>query len=255
VKSGGWTPQQIICVLPRSGPGSSGETRVVVRDHSSNIVPLTEWEGRMDYTLTGHGSLKEDYGMPLRFRLDAHLFRNTPGETPHGPSEAVENSVGLTRLSYAGTQLRGTYRGQGSGSLYNDCFTLTWSGTAPLKNSHFDFSPTFVPYYGAWGTIDPVTKKIVLRFIGASTYDITIAQCNAPSMYTPGVGSATYSYTDQPIIDTYLSGDWSLSASQKTFTVPHPVAGNFPNATVLWKWSALTVKTPPRRPYPAGWAS
>ena len=56
-----WSPNRITCELPVTGPGSSGDVIVVVNDHESNKVPLSEW------TIPLH-LVRDDFGVKVDAR-------------------------------------------------------------------------------------------------------------------------------------------------------------------------------------------
>ncbi len=259
--SGGWTPQRITCLIPRSGPGSSGPVKVVVRAHQSNIVPLTEWEGSILYTLQGLGTLRANYTMSLRYRFDIHSYRDKPGEVPHGLAQELDRYVGLTRLNSAGSPLLGSFVASGSGTMPEDtcAMTLSWNGRATLKNGAFipDMT-TFVPFFGASGIFNSQTRRVQIRPIGSALYNLLIKEeepCDT-SQAINAVGSATHSYFTPPPVDVYFDSNWNIPGKTVSYKVPHPVAGQFPQATVTWKWNTLPAKfAPPPAPIPREYGS
>ena len=78
-----WANNQILCDLPLSGPGSSGEVIVTVRQQYSNTAYLTEWEGDFIHTVTGKGSLKQAATYHIRLQADIRLVRNHIHEAPN----------------------------------------------------------------------------------------------------------------------------------------------------------------------------
>jgi hypothetical protein len=78
-----WANNQIICDLPVSGLGSSGEVIVTVRQQKSNTAYLTEWEGDFTHTVTGQGSLKQTATYHIRIRADIRVVRNHIHEVPN----------------------------------------------------------------------------------------------------------------------------------------------------------------------------
>ncbi|MBD3174031.1 MAG: hypothetical protein GF320_02525 [Armatimonadia bacterium] len=79
-----WSKDHVVCDLPPSGPGSTGDVVVTVDGVESNEVPLTEWRGTMTYTVEGEGSLKREYTIELQIRGDIHTFRERWDDDPKG---------------------------------------------------------------------------------------------------------------------------------------------------------------------------
>jgi len=76
-----WSPYQITCELPVTGPGSSGDVIVSVNGHESNIVPLSEWTIPLHLVQDDFG-VKVDAHLNLKIRADVHRYRTKPEETP-----------------------------------------------------------------------------------------------------------------------------------------------------------------------------
>jgi len=118
-----WTSWGIVCDLPRSGEGSTGDVRVIVGDaHSSNPVPLTAWHGTSTYTEEGRGTLKMTMTFDFRIRGDVHGYRAAPGEVPCGPGMSFDPSLANS----------GTYEFSG---IYVDIpsqYTEEWSGSGTM---------------------------------------------------------------------------------------------------------------------------
>ena len=76
-----WTPNRIICELPVTGPGSSGDVIVIVNGHESNKVPLSEWTIPLHLVKDDFG-VKVDAQLKLKIRADVHMYRSKPEETP-----------------------------------------------------------------------------------------------------------------------------------------------------------------------------
>ena len=76
-----WSPYKIICDLPVTGPGSSGDVIVTVNGHESNKVPLSEWTIPLHLVQDDFG-VKVDAKLNLKIRADVHRYRTKPEETP-----------------------------------------------------------------------------------------------------------------------------------------------------------------------------
>jgi hypothetical protein len=256
-----WEPRRITCELPEYGPGSSGLAEVIVREHHSNIVPLTEWNGRVDYELKSLGTLKEVFGWPVRFRHDAHLFRDLPGERPHGDPAYEAKLFWSTKYAKNGTELTGLFTGSGTGTQYDsgsDCGNvMQWNGSKVLRNLAYLPSDSFNPHYTFFGQIDADKKEITMYQLGAGWTKITVyetAPCDGTPTSAEG-GAVSYYSLDHPEHKLLAGTGYSFPADTLTGNCPCPYHGNFPPAQYAWKWSTLTASTPPVSPLPDGWAS
>jgi hypothetical protein len=81
-----WSPYGITCIIPETGDGSVGDV-VVTSAHGikSNIVPLTEWIIKLNYSADDNG-IKLAGVCDLRLRADIHPRRSKIGETPTKPT-------------------------------------------------------------------------------------------------------------------------------------------------------------------------
>jgi hypothetical protein len=79
-----WDANKIVCTLPRSGAGSSGDVTVQTPNPllSSNTVQLTEWNGTVTCTFEGKGSIRQVMQFNVHFRADVHDRRIQPHGTP-----------------------------------------------------------------------------------------------------------------------------------------------------------------------------
>jgi hypothetical protein len=73
---------KITCKLPFEGAGSSGDVKVTVRKHESNVRQLSLYQG--DFTLTHDTGDGRKYEIThfLRFRVDLQSLRLKPGGSP-----------------------------------------------------------------------------------------------------------------------------------------------------------------------------
>jgi hypothetical protein len=83
----GWSPQQILAKIPagQSLTEIGGDLVVTVRDHPSNVLPITHWTGSvsMDQTIAGTGGRGHlTFDCRLRASGDVHFSRKTPTSTP-----------------------------------------------------------------------------------------------------------------------------------------------------------------------------
>ena len=76
-----WSDEFLICHLPHTGPGSSGDVVVSVRGNKSNVVPLSDWTIPLNVSFDQLGMTTEAI-LNLRIRADIHSYRSKPGESP-----------------------------------------------------------------------------------------------------------------------------------------------------------------------------
>jgi hypothetical protein len=114
-----WASDKIVCTLPVSGAGSSGDVQVTVQDHPSNKRQITEWDLTLRYKWLQPGmpALKVEGPVKLRFRADVGEYRTKPGETP----QSVERAAIATGDSSTTQVASGSF-------AVADC-TISWTGT------------------------------------------------------------------------------------------------------------------------------
>jgi len=154
-----WANDQIIAQMPEPPP--SGNVQVVIGNHQSEEVPLTEWDIPFTYAWTGQGTLQYTILLECRLRADLRGMRVQPGQTPAAPMTATWN------LQDSGGSLTA------SGSLFSDgTLVESWSGGSTL---------TWVPpggiptnYVICDGFVDG-TKAAIANFapIGGGSFTIT----------------------------------------------------------------------------------
>ena len=128
-----WANNQIICDLPVSGPGSSGEVIVTVRQQKSNTAYLTEWEGDFTHTVTGQGSLKQTATYHIRIRADIRLVRNHIHEVPN---LIADRAVVATEDSGYSYECSGSFTETFPGTPPTVC-TEKWFGAGSLPRLPF----------------------------------------------------------------------------------------------------------------------
>jgi hypothetical protein len=88
-----WSDTQIVCTLPNADQaGGSGPVTVITKANvKSNVVPLTVWNGTVEFTIT---DLPAPYQRTwtvtenIYFRADVHAYRTTSGGTPN-PQKSI----------------------------------------------------------------------------------------------------------------------------------------------------------------------
>lgn len=74
-----WTPCEITCEIPATGPSYSGNVQVASRGHKSNVVPLTSWWVRVHYALDYfEGACTDEFTLLIHLRFDVHGYRREP---------------------------------------------------------------------------------------------------------------------------------------------------------------------------------
>ena len=162
-----WAPNQIIVNLTSSGPGSSGDVQVVVRQHKSNAARLTEWQGTFQGVWAGHDSLKQTINFEPAIRLDLRQYRPVIHFPPIEPGsilqviQAISSPVSTGSFACTG---EGIYNHPGSSI---DTFTWMGSGNLPL----FQAGSSSVPpiFYGAGGFLMSHTAMSFSASAGGTT--------------------------------------------------------------------------------------
>jgi hypothetical protein len=124
LKCSSWTPYNITCELPERGTGSAGNVTVTVRDHRSNVVQLSAWEGDFDFKAkSSQGTLEQNIKIHARFRADIHKSRLVI----HQPPQELLGRNGLVQNSSSATfNCTGSY-------AVSDTESFSWSGGGALK--------------------------------------------------------------------------------------------------------------------------
>jgi hypothetical protein len=153
-----WTSSNITIPKPTSG----GKLVVMVRNVKSNPVNLTEWNGTLDYTFTGDGSLKQHIVVNLNFFADVHSFHanylSTSGYMPYNLGRTVQ----WLKSSSCTYECSGEYPDRDSVLLEK----WTGSGSLPL----IDLGTTGTGF-GAYAMIDSAgtNSMFLLNFNGTFT--------------------------------------------------------------------------------------
>ncbi|NLW33645.1 MAG: hypothetical protein GXY77_19535 [Fibrobacter sp.] len=105
-------------------PGDYGDVQVLVNNHPSNIVQLTQWPIQITWTVTYRGSAYQEMKITAYLRGDIHEARSKPEESPE--AEPVD-----LLLSSASTI---THRAWGS--YVEDDETVTYSGSGTIPTAY-----------------------------------------------------------------------------------------------------------------------
>ena len=137
-----WKHDEIVCPLPRTGPGANGDVFVEVegglgRPRKSNVHQLTEWNIPIKYSwdpYAGIAGLKMEGTGKLRFRADVGSYRLKPGGTPQAPLRGmIPTHDSFLPLTASGTSSQG-----------GCTTTLTGSGTFTSQTANPGASLLFV---------------------------------------------------------------------------------------------------------------
>lgn len=84
---GGWNANKLRVNLPKiDAPNGFGDVEVTVKDHRSNPVPLTRWQGELTYTVDlmdkQTSGLKQKVEVEMALRADIHPYRENPEDQP-----------------------------------------------------------------------------------------------------------------------------------------------------------------------------
>ncbi len=153
-----WQPEQVKCDLPVTGAKSSGDIQVVVHGVYSNVIPISEWQGTVTWTLKSYGTCQQKITVDFRIRGDVHPYREKLSEDK--PTQPTDRYLQCT-----GKKGAGSYECKGQYALGN--YKEVWSGSGSFDVGN----PVNVNDWGsAWFTVDSIAKKVKFVFMGTSTY-------------------------------------------------------------------------------------
>ena len=121
--TGSWGAGMVVGKVEDEGPTSAGWVRVVVDDRKSNLVPLTQWRGQINYRASADAvapNLLNEMSLTVHLRADVHLARERPWDEPTARTieiEAVGDSWGSWSASGSSSQGGGTFTLKGSGDM------------------------------------------------------------------------------------------------------------------------------------------
>lgn len=151
VEISSWSdPNTIVTLLPAPGRPSAGDVVVEVRQHTSNVARLTQWEGTFRYTAVGADasaiadSLYQGITFNVSFRADMRQYRQEIDGPLVEPSGAVEATSGSATFSSGGAY---TYSIVSPPETFTHTYTLKGSGDLFLDNPFFLALPPPAPNY------------------------------------------------------------------------------------------------------------
>ena len=157
-----WDGDTIVCQpADKPGDGFSGDVEVSIDDHDSNAVALTQWHGKLTYTIDmlppQAASAQSVITIDAIFRADLHDYRTFPDREP------IKQDAVAFRVAQGSTchwQVNG------------DPLPMSvWAGPTSA-DFPFGLNANPTPYgtgYILSGTIDPTSKKVAFSFNYLST--------------------------------------------------------------------------------------
>jgi hypothetical protein len=199
--------EAITCDLPSEGAGSVGNVRVTVRNHESNLVPISEYRPTLVYTYT-QGGLKIVVTFKVRIRADLHMSRMEAGKAPT-PIEILMLADDVTKAEYvcSGSYSDGDSLEEWSGSGTVSGLGGLNSATGAAVLSQADGTLKLRLSAQAW---QGLTRKVTELSSGkVSTYVEPVA-----------VGSDTWDGTDSRVGNYVQTSLRFLQASEQYLTIP-----------------------------------
>lgn len=235
-----WAEDKILCTLPETGTGSSGDVVVIVRAHKSNVRRITEWTFNMRYKWFGDPSpLIVNGQFTMRYRADVGTYRTKPAETPIEPLR--------TAITTADTHGSMTASGQ---VLSGDC-TITWSKSVTLGVPNATPAPPNL--IASYLEVDTKTKAglIGLAFgsLAPQWFNQLVRCPNTPDVSADfavaAITSGQHDFADPtetghpavPLLSIPLTfqQNFSVTAGAVEEAIPH----------LRWEWDAVTPQFPP----------
>jgi hypothetical protein len=152
-----WDGDIIVCQpADKPGDGFSGDVEVSIDDHDSNAVALTQWHGKLIYTIDlfppQAASAQCEITVDAIFRADIHDYRTGPEREP------IKQDAVAFRVAQGST---GHWQVNGSPLPHT-----AWAGPTSA-DLPFGLNANPTPYgtgYILSGTIDPTTRKVAFSF-------------------------------------------------------------------------------------------
>lgn len=276
-----WKKNEIVGTIPVSGKGAAGDVIVKVRNHPSNVVQLTEWQWKIEFSRSYAGTLKETTSMVLHLRADVHSFRKKPHDVPSPyvlpflPLPGMDSVQGIRPandskgLYTSGGS--GTSKWTGGGCSYSD--KEDWAGisanlpivAAPITEMQNHMAPACF--------LDPKTKTMEFSYVffaKGRNWNYQMNQVcqdgSAPPYKDKGemygqakITSPYFSKLEGLTEDEFFrwriekivfDNNWNIKPYQKNFSVDEADFGfitlNDKRCTIAIKWEQAPAKFPPR---------
>ncbi|MCB1219065.1 MAG: hypothetical protein H7A35_06545 [Planctomycetales bacterium] len=230
-----WDPVTLVCEIPDSGPGSSGDVIVYVRGHPSNVRQLTDWRGTFDFKAQGQGSLERSVSFDIHFRADIGDWRMFPATDPllKGAFGFGPTPINCANDSYGTVHSTGSYTDGGNN-------TTTWNdGTLTQLPPHDPMNPQSNLIL-CTGVLDLVDMDLLLELQAFGDYKEKLVDSGGTTLHDTYFGFIDdmdeYFGTGQGLLLT-LNPDFSFAGDNL-----QKVDGDF---TYSLSWGPITVDTPP----------
>jgi hypothetical protein len=252
-----WSDDLLVCHIPHTGPGSSGNVVVSVRGNKSNVVPLSDWT--IPLTIS-----KDELGMTteaifnLRMRADVHSYRSKPGESPKMPRDDIFSTL-VRPFAFAssatysvGGQTRITCTSAGC-DIKDNRNVAARSGTLPYRLASTGVLG-FVAFYQWSSDMKKLTITLDVKIpdVGVEYQNITICP-GAPQVSVSK--SAAVMFGIQRFVDPVATLELTLDDNFKilsgTKSTPLPGSPVDCKGTIqieaIAKWSSVVAAFPPSK--------
>ena len=221
-----WSPNEIICEIPVTGPGSSGDVIVTINGNKSNVVPLSEW------TIPVH-LIKDDFGvkveahLKLKIRADVHKYRSIPGEFPKTERpDAITLPPGSLGIPCSiGSSGTFTIGGQRLASCVKDKCTMRDTETAVNRQGVVPFSITqpglgFAAYYTWSKDLKKIEVNVIVNIPDCGMEMELYTACQGAPAITTGhittttLGIFTSKAPGLPVLQFQLDENYDIKAGE-----------------------------------------
>jgi len=228
----------VVGPLPSTGPASTGDVRVSVNQHLSNVVQLTSWNGRLIYDFAVE-TLKQRVTFDVHLRADVHSFRLLPGGTP---APAAVMALDVANDSIASYESSGVYS-----APYGNCtITHTWSGSGPIPL----LGNGTALFYSWHGVLYPPLGKldVSLDAEGPAGTDTMVTACpdgtsqlSGPLGLYPGL----LTLSANGIFHVGVGSNFTIQGATFQTTIPFPLVTLQEVATLTLSLADMTPASPP----------
>lgn len=236
---------KIICNLPFEGSGSSGDVKVTVRGHESNVRQLSLYKGDVKFTHDSGDGRNFEINHHLRFRADLQSFRTKPGETP-------DFSPANPQYVYADDLSDAEFKAEGVTNIGDD--SAEWIGQSAMVNNinGQESSTSFI----ATIQFDPanMTARLMLSGIIANGITQIIKDESGVPVYVSSLGPIYGNDSFDGKEDFYpsyvefnMDADYGLPAVERqaqTVAIPYAFL-NYGSDTVTISFDAIACQSPP----------
>lgn len=250
-----WSDDLLVCQIPHTGPGSSGDVVVSVRGNKSNVVPLSDWTIPLTVSKDELGMTTEAI-LNLRMRADVHSYRSKPGESPKMPRDDIFSTL-VKPFAFAssgtysvGGQTRITCASAGC-DVKDNRDVAARSGKLPYRLASSG-ELGFVAFYQWSSDMKKLTITLDVKIpnVGVEYENITICP-GAPPF--PVSSSAAVMFGIQPLVDPVSTLELKLDENFKilsgTKSTPLPGSGCTGTTQIeaIAQWSSTVAAFPPTK--------